>query len=168
MYRFLHIAYTILVTFIGGSALFVLGSFIPVDGNYSFHIVESGSMEPAIKTGSVIAIIPRDSYNTGDVVLFEGTSINPQPTTHRIVGREDDSFVTKGDANEEPDYRRIREDEIVGQVFLDVPYAGFAARFFASPTGKATLMVLGIMLVTSVFIPWGRIVRREDQKNATV
>lgn len=162
MKQFLHIATTTLVILVGCAALFVLGSLAPVEDNYSFRIVESGSMAPAIKTGSVIAVIPRSEYQVGEVVLFVGTDINPQPTTHRIVRTENGMFVTKGDANENEDYRRITEGEILGKVFLDVPYAGYAARFFGTPTGKATLAVSAIILLACTFVPWRRLLARSS------
>lgn len=160
MQRFFKATITTVTVLVGLAALFVLGSLIPIEGNYSFRIVESGSMEPAIKTGSVIATIPRDSYAVGDVVTFEGTSINPMPTTHRIVAVEGTEFVTKGDANEEADYRRISESEVIGKVFLDVPYAGHIATFFGTADGKAALAVLALIFVICICIPWRSLLKQ--------
>lgn len=145
-------------------ALFVLGSLVPIEGNYSFRIVESGSMEPAIKTGSVIAIIPRASYEAGDVVTFSGTEVNPQPTTHRIVDVKGERFVTKGDANEDVDYRKIAEHEIIGKVFLDVPYAGYAAEYFGTPNGRGALAAIVGALIIAMCIPWRKLQKENNER----
>lgn len=148
--------------------MFVLGSLLPIEGNYEFRIVESGSMEPAIKTGSVVALIPQEEYKVGDIVMFTGTNLNPTPTTHRIVGRETDDntkrFVTQGDSNEEPDYRRITEDEITGKVFLSVPYVGYAARYFGTPNGMATLVATIVIMLILIFLPWHKILFKETNE----
>lgn len=157
MKRFFSITTTLLTAVVGLCALFVLASSLPIDGNYEILIVESGSMEPAIRTGSVVAYIPRDSYHEGDVVTFKGTDINPMPTTHRIVAVEDGRITTKGDANEEPDYRILSEEEILGKVFLTVPYAGYISAYFRTPDGKAVLVVVGIVLSLLIFIPWRKL-----------
>src|SRR5690606_13778233 len=102
-------------------------------------------------TGSVIATIPRAEYAVGDIVTFVGTSVNTTPTTHRIVGIESEAgetlFITKGDANEEEDYRRVGEDEILGKVFLSIPYAGYGVRALDSANGKAVLVTAIILLI---------------------
>lgn len=162
MKRFFSIISSVAAALIGACALFVLGSIVPFEGNYSFRIVESGSMEPTIRTGSIVAVIPRDTYGIGDIVLFDGTSVNPKPTTHRIVGTTDGQFVTKGDANEDVDYRRITENEILGKVFLDVPYVGYAATYFGTPAGRAVLVAVAIVTIAVAFLPWGRMLRRRE------
>ena len=97
-------------------------------------------------------------------MLFVGTDINPQPTTHRIVDvDEEGKFITKGDANEDPDYRRITAAEILGKVFLDIPYAGYLAQFFATPTGRAMLAVLTLTLIASICIPWKRLLVKQEK-----
>lgn len=151
-------------------ALFVLGSALPIDGNYEFMIVESGSMEPAIKTGAVLAYVPRSEYQIGDIVTFTGTSVNPTPTTHRIVDAVTEGeqllYVTKGDANEDLDYRRIQDEDILGKVFFAVPYAGYAATYFGTPNGKAVMVVTTIILLAITFIPWRRLlVKNQNESN---
>jgi signal peptidase len=147
------------------AAMFVLCSLLPIEGNYTFRIVESGSMEPAIPTGAVVATIPRSTYTPGDVVTFP--SLRGRDTvTHRIVGTEANGgetvFVTKGDANEDADLRHVRADEILGKVFLTVPYAGYVARFAATPDGKAVVSVLAIVGIAALAVPWRQIARRKE------
>ena len=151
----------------------VLISLVPFEGNYTFRIVQSGSMEPTIPTGSVIATIPRTMYEVGDIVTFNGTALNPMPTTHRIVGEEGEEeervYITKGDANEDEDYRRISNMEIQGKVFLIVPYVGYMSAFFATPNGKAILITFVILSLVLMFVPWRTIlIDKKKEKNGNV
>lgn len=155
---------------IGASALFVLISLLPIRGNYTFRVVLSGSMEPAIETGSVIATIPRAEYRVGEIVTFGGSGI---PTTHRIVGTEEGEngeqlFVTKGDANEEEDFRRVSGSEVLGKVFLTVPKAGHALSMLESPTGKALLITALVLLVALSFVPKGTFRQTKKQDADTL
>lgn len=171
MRTFFQICSTVVTVLVGAGALFVLGSLLPIEGNYDFWVVESGSMEPAIKTGAVVAVLPREQYAVGDVITFAGTERNPTPITHRIVGTRLEEgilvYETQGDANEEADLRWIREEEISGTVFFSVPYAGYVSVFFGTPTGKATIAVGTILLIGIMFVPWGRLVKEKEEAHTT-
>src|SRR3989344_1983440 len=91
----------------------LLIALFPIKGNIQLKIVKSGSMEPSIKTGSVVIIKPSSNYAVGDVVTFGKDTKTDIPTTHRIVSsRAQDGvimFTTKGDANEDKDANEIRQ-----------------------------------------------------------
>lgn len=99
-------------------------------------IVRSGSMEPAIKTGSMVIIVPQEEYGVGDVIDFISPRIGHN--IHRIIYVVEDKgttyFVTKGDALEFPDNYRVPSQEVKGKVVADFPYLGYVAYvgFFAA------------------------------------
>src|SRR3990167_3351690 len=96
------IFYTIFVALVVGISGLLLGSMLPIPGNIEVKIVKSGSMEPAIPTGSVVMVRPSVSYAVGDVITFGKDTKTDIPTTHRIVAMNaDNTFTVKGDANEE-------------------------------------------------------------------
>src|SRR5699024_5161336 len=69
---------------------------------YKVKTVLSGSMEPGIQTGSIIAIKepePNYTFEKNDVITF--ITEEEKIITHRIdeVRKDDGSYVTKGDAN---------------------------------------------------------------------
>lgn len=168
MHWFLGKLSLVVTLLIGGIAIFILWSFVPIEGNYTFRIVQSGSMEPEIQTGAVIATIPRTEYGVNDVVTFRGTDLNPTPTTHRIVGIEKGEggpfFVTKGDANEDQDHRRISKEEVLGKVFLNVPFVGYVSSFFGTPNGKAALVTLVVVSLIGMFAPWKSILATKKKE----
>ncbi len=114
-----------IILLLGVAGLFLLPT-LPLQQNISMKIVESGSMEPAIKTGSLVVVAPASSYFVGDIITFESTSADV-PTTHRITEVKEENglqvFVTKGDANEEADTNVAKETAVIGKVLVSVPYA---------------------------------------------
>lgn len=124
---------------------------IPVLSNHlDIKIVQSGSMEPSIMTGSIVFVRQSEAYKPGDVITFTSSG-SDIPTTHRIVevlsDHETTQFMTKGDANEEVDAEPVSEEAVLGKVVLDVPYVGFVLDFARQPWGFALLIVLPAFLI---------------------
>ena len=61
------------------------------------YVVYSGSMEPKIPTGAVV-FTKEGAYSleTGDIITFHNEDT---VVTHRVVKKEEGTFITKGDAN---------------------------------------------------------------------
>ena len=159
MNKILKIGYRIFFGALIFVALVMVVSAFPLRGNIQIKVVESGSMEPAIKTGSVALIKPASSYKMGDIVTFEGNFKNAKgqkvPTTHRIVEMRVEKgnpiYITKGDANEEPDSREISQSQIIGRVYLAVPYLGYAIE-----TARTTYGFLALIIIPAGLIMWGQ------------
>lgn len=136
-------------------AVLVLVSAFPIAGNIQIKVVQSGSMEPAIKTGSVALIKPASSYKIGDVITFEGNFKDAKgqkvPTTHRIVDmkveRGSPVYVTKGDANEEQDAKEISHQKVIGKVLVSVPYLGYAVEAAKRPYGFLAIIVIPALII---------------------
>lgn len=137
-----------LLVLVGG--LF-LTSLMPIKTGIETKIVQSGSMEPSIPVGALVFVRPSASYGVGDVVTFGGDTSSAVPTTHRILGVRTEGgkefYTTKGDANEEADPQEVARSEVVGKVFLSVPYAGFVLDFAKQPLGFALLIGVPALLV---------------------
>lgn len=114
-----------------------LATMLPIPGTIEIKIVKSGSMEPAIPTGSIVAIMPATTYALGDIVTFGRDTAREIPTTHRIVEVQGGgvTFLTKGDANEEADPRPIVASEVIGKVWFAVPFVGYILDFARQPLG---------------------------------
>lgn len=131
-------------------AILVVFSFAPIPGNYKIFTVQSGSMEPAIKTGSLIFVKPMGDYNVGDVITRRTT--DPKVTiTHRIFLKEEingqTAFETKGDANNAPDGEKFTRDAIIGKVLLTIPLLGYPVSF-----AKTTQGIILIVIIPAVII----------------
>ncbi len=112
----------------------VLGGLILVPRAMGWQgmVVLSGSMEPALKTGGLAFVQPLsreqiDRLKPGDIITFRNSAIAGL-VSHRIVqvnqGDGGPSFVTKGDANPQPDDGQVAAASVVGKVRFSVPYLG--------------------------------------------
>lgn len=129
-------------------AVLLLASVVPVAGGFKSFVVQSGSMEPAIRTGSVVVVKPADSYQVGDVITFGPRTKTKSPTTHRIMEvKADGNFVTRGDANNAEDMRTVNRYEIIGKVIFSVPYAGYAVAAAQKPWGFGLIIVVPAALI---------------------
>jgi len=117
-----------------------------------FFIVESGSMEPAIKTGSVVVSVPQKFYQINDIVTFRYGNKGNQPVTHRIEVRKFDAsgaaiYQTSGDANKAFDPLEITDDNIIGKVVISVPYLGYVANFAKTLKGFIFLIIIPATII---------------------
>ena len=136
---------------------------------YELKTVLSGSMEPDIMTGSVIAIKMTDDgqqFEKGDVITFRAEE--HMLITHRIteVIQDGQAYRTKGDANNAPDQEPVPAENIVGQYTgVHLPYVGYVLSFAGSKEGAALLMVLpGLFLLGYAFFSIGSVLRQIDDK----
>jgi len=151
----LKIGYYIFFGALLAIAILVLVSAFPIQGNIQIKVVESGSMEPQIKTGSVVLIKPFSAYDVGDVVTFDSNFRSPNgakvPVTHRIVGVKNEPggvfYLTKGDANEEADSNTIRREKVIGKVLFSAPYVGYAVEAAKRPYGFLAIIVIPALIV---------------------
>lgn len=134
----------------------VIGHAVPglVGADYSY-VVQSGSMEPAIGTGSVVFVqdVPVERIEEGEVVTYR-MAASSTPTTHRVIEKQQREssvrFVTKGDANEDPDPQPVYPSNIVGVVTLTIPVIGYVVGFAQTQLGWLTLVVVPVVvLITS-------------------
>ena len=132
-------------------ALFLIVAVLPIPGNVKLKIVQSGSMEPAILTGSVVIIKPSPVYEVGEVITFGADTKTQVPTTHRVVSIQGEGAQTqyqvKGDSNEEADPELVKGREVIGKVLFAVPYAGYLLDFAKKPLGFALLVGVPAVLV---------------------
>lgn len=122
---------------------------------YQLKTVLSGSMEPGIQTGSVIAVKSvneeeRENLQKGDVITFIEEN---RLVTHRIVEvTHTDShiqYLTKGDHNNAPDTNPVLAEnvEAVYNGFT-IPLLGYFINFAQSPNGNILFMIIpGILLL---------------------
>ena len=115
---------------------------VPMVGGYSALIVLSGSMEPTIMTGEVIVIHAEKDYKLRDILTYRDSGVL---VTHRIVDMTDDTFTTRGDANNTDD-PPIKKSQAVGKTIFHIPYLGKVILFVQSPVGLASVLAILIGL----------------------
>jgi signal peptidase len=130
--------------------VFVVFSFVPFPGNCKVFTVQSGSMEPTIKTGSLIFVKPMADYAVGEIVTRKTT--DPKVTiTHRIVSKEElqgkIAFETKGDANNAPDGEKFTKEGIIGKEVFKLPYIGYPVGYAKTSSGLILLIVVPAVII---------------------
>lgn len=148
-------------------SLFLLPRF----GGWRFDAILSGSMEPALPLGGVVFIRPVEPANitVGDIIAYRsGKAL----ITHRVVeviisGGGEPSFVTKGDANQDPDLSAVLATNVVGHVIFDVPYLGYMAAFIKTKLGFIlTILVPGLAIIALELKNMWQTVLKEDKGKA--
>ncbi len=124
-----------LILIISGSLFTIISPFF----GWRTEVVISGSMEPALQTGSVVVVRPVDpsTIQDGDIIMFFSPD-KKSLTTHRVVKTEPGpmlGFITKGDANHNPDITPVIPDQIAGIVVFNIPYLGLLTQFIKTPLG---------------------------------
>lgn len=150
-------------------ALFVVQAFPELVGSDYALVVQSGSMEPAIGTGSMV-FVERASPETvgeGDVITYSDDGGNL--VTHRVIevhsAQTSLRFVTKGDANDAPDVEPVLRGDYVGTVRFSVPFIGYIVAFGQTTLGWMVLVVAPLLLLISneVWVLYRAIEPMEEQ-----
>jgi len=148
-----HLTALLCFAAIGAIAVAVASVVLPYAFGGRSYTVMSGSMEPRIHTGDVVAeekIAPSD-MRSGDIVTFQDPDVRGRMITHRVRSvREHDgtvSVVTKGDANTTVERWTIPVGGHVGRVRYRVAHVGYALVFARSAPGKLLLIVLPALLL---------------------
>lgn len=125
---------------------------VPRLAGWDVVTVLSGSMTPTYPADSVLAIESLDpaDIEAGDVIAFTPEA-DALMVTHRVVsvseGSDGLSFVTKGDANEDPDSSPAAASAVQGRVVFGVPMLGKLVRVAHTPFGFFALLVLPAVFV---------------------
>ena len=139
---------TLLIVIVTIVAVFLI-FFRPValGGDTLYEPVFTGSMEPTVPVGSIVIIKPTDpnTLQKGEIICFKfsgSTSI-----THRITNITNEGFITKGDANEDPDTWTVGKENVIGKLIFIIPYIGYIGYFVKTPIGFTLLIIIPATLL---------------------
>jgi signal peptidase I len=141
----------------------ITGSQPSIMGN-QLMLVLSGSMEPELKTGSIVGIKPledKTSLEKGDIITFYSPIKENTIVTHRIINVKGSGqfteYVTQGDNNKTEDPIPVSAQQVIGKYAnLHIPYAGYVLNFLQSKIGIALGLIIPglILIVYNVFALW--------------
>lgn len=131
-------------------SLLVIGLLFygPVHG-FRVEAILSGSMKPALDTGSLVLIreLKPWQYQAGDIVSFRPPTKDGGNVTHRIVSLAMLDGVpamrTKGDANDSVDPWQSSLGAVTGKTLFSVPWLGYPVAWLKQPVG-----FIAVLLVT--------------------
>jgi len=139
------------VTLVSGVSIgLVISLFLITSGatnsSYKAFVVLSGSMEPALPVGSMVFTKSKPNYKVGEIISFNQGN---KTITHRVAGKKhtDNTFLTKGDANEEADTWSVAQQEIIGASVFHIPYIGYFSEFVRTPKGFVAFVVIPASII---------------------
>ena len=87
---------------------------------YSLFEVATGSMSPTIEIGDVVIVKITKEVNVNDIIVYiDGENI----ITHRLIEKQQENMITRGDANNSED-KPIENNMVIGQVIKIIPQLG--------------------------------------------
>jgi len=123
----------------------LMGNSLPMPFGIGAAVVLSGSMEPALQVDDLIFVKAQDDFEVGEIVVFQdGGSL----TVHRLITIDEQTAVTKGDANNAQD-DPIAVEQLIGCVVGRLPKMGIVTRFLKTPVG-VLLLLGGALLLTEM------------------
>ena len=155
--------------------LMVAAVFTYVGPHFGWRVdaVLSGSMEPQLKTGSLVVTrsVEPKAIVVGDIITFRPRNAGENLITHRVIGIGRSSslyFETKGDANEGPDPFTVPARNLVGKVCFNTPYWGYATEFLKTPLGFLFAVVIpgSILLALYIINLWRALASRNSKQRA--
>lgn len=120
---------------------FILKDDLPSVFGYKTAVVLSGSMEPTFSAGDMLIYKEQNEYEINDIIIFESYG---SYVTHRIIGQENESFITQGDANNTADQELLSPSQIEGEMILIIPSVGTVINFLTTPLGLLILIFIGV------------------------
>ena len=131
----------------------VITLIIPMLVGYTPFVVQSGSMEPAVKTGAIAynnTHVKVEDVKDGDIIVFKQGESN---VTHRVIKINDDNtFTTKGDANETEDLIPVSFEDFKGLNVFSIPYLGYVLQVVQTKLGIFILVcITGLDIVYFIF-----------------
>lgn len=121
----------------------------PICTGGKIYQIQTGSMEPTIKTGSYVLIRPSEELKTGQVVMFDepGSAV---PIVHRVVALNagGKTLTTRGDANGADD-ASIDRSQVRGIVTDVFSQYGVYHRPYQIGAGIFSLCLVGLSLTKS-------------------
>src|SRR5436190_22579312 len=136
-------------------------------GQAAYVIVSGISMEPNFHRGDLAILRLENDYAIGDVVTYRHPTIGP--VIHRIIGRDGDRFVFKGDNNSWIDEYHPTQDELIGKLWIHLSAAGALVEQLRIPRNMAALVaVMGVMVMTTGTRSVGRRPHRQSFRRSAL
>ena len=141
------LVFILLIIIYGKISSLISGNKYPNYFGYTVLEVASGSMEPVLNVGDVVAVKINSDFEKDDIVAF----INENSIiTHRIIFIDGDVITVKGDSNNVVD-KPINKDQVIGKVIKVYPKLGIMKKVFNSP-GVLIMVFITLLLFIIYFL----------------
>ncbi len=115
-------------------------------GSASYVVTHGTSMEPHFHTGDLAIVRSQSGYQVGEVVAYQNHQLHTI-VLHRIVGREGDRYLFKGDNNNFVDPEHPVASQLIGALWIHIPGVGLRLQSIRSPLVMGILLFVGMLLL---------------------
>jgi signal peptidase I len=133
------------IGFIGLALAWYLFAPTQIGGQASYVTIRGVSMQPLIHKGDLVILKKRSHYDVGDIVAYRSTDIH-QVVLHRIVGRDGQRYIMRGDNTTGPDRQRPVFSDFVGERWIQLDGMGTWLGRAREPKSAALLAGLAVLL----------------------
>ena len=147
MFAIAAVVVVFIITKINGDPMWIFGR--------TTMFVMTESMSPTIEARTYILVkkAAADDVEVGDVVVFYSTdpAIYGQLNTHRIIEKDGDTIVTKGDHNPVDDGAySAKAENIIGKYVRNMPVLTFIGRIVMQPMGFVTVTMFLVVFIVII------------------
>lgn len=103
---------------------FYFGLTIILNTSMPLVSVVSESMEPVLHRGDLLLIVCTNDYEVGDVAIYQKQNMKIT-IIHRIIEKNNNGYVFKGDNNIAPDPYMVNQNNIKGEAVFAIPLVGY-------------------------------------------
>jgi signal peptidase I len=121
-------------------------------GPTTYVVTDGTSMLPTFHADGLVITHTASSYRIGEVAAYHNKDLGIV-VMHRIVARDGNRYVLKGDNNSFLDAYHPTRADFVGTEWAYVPKAGSVLQFLRSPAAFAAIMALLGMFAASAYVP---------------
>jgi len=125
---------------------------------YTIFQVVTGSMEPTIKTSDIIIVKLTKEVSENDIITFKADN---NFITHRIIKKDNEQIITKGDANNTEDLP-ITDDAVVGKVIYIFTNVAVWIKVFKDPK-VVIVLIISIIIIKIMFFKDEKIKNSEEE-----
>jgi signal peptidase I len=135
------------LAFAGVTTFLVLWIFFAptkLGGSTTYSITDGISMQPLLYKNDLALVRAQTSYHVGEVVLYESQVIH-KPVLHRIYLIQNGNYFFKGENNDFVDPGYATRSELIGSLWVHIPWVGNLLGWFAKPIHAAVVAALAVL-----------------------
>lgn len=111
-------------------------------GNYGMAVILSGSMEPTLSINDLVIVKKNTDYQKNDIIVYDNDN---SLVVHRIISKDTNKTITKGDANNTDDLP-IPNKDIKGKVIKTYSKIGKYIVYLSNPVYISMIVIIALMI----------------------
>lgn len=112
---------------------------------YTIFEVASGSMAPTINVGDIVLVKLTKDINQNDIITYKE---NNYFITHRVIKKDNDKIIAKGDYNDSVD-KDVNLNDVLGKVIKIIPGIGLWKKVFFNI--KVMISIVSTIILFAIY-----------------